>query len=143
MSYLRIRNGQAEAYCLKQLAQEFPRVSFPCKPSHALLAQWGIYPYTRPARPGHDPLTERIADGAFTQGASGDWELPFVTVLLDQGDAENNIRAQRDRLLARTDWRFRSDLSPDPAWAQYCQALRDVPTQEGFPYDVIWPVPPA
>lgn len=27
-------------------------------------------------------------------------------------------------------------------WAKYRQALRDVPQQEGFPFDVTWPVAP-
>lgn len=28
-------------------------------------------------------------------------------------------------------------------WKQYRQALLDVPEQEGFPWDVVWPTPPA
>jgi hypothetical protein len=28
------------------------------------------------------------------------------------------------------------------AWADYRQALLDVPQQEGFPYNVVWPVKP-
>ena len=28
-------------------------------------------------------------------------------------------------------------------WAHYRQALRDIPQQEGFPYDVTWPVEPS
>lgn len=28
------------------------------------------------------------------------------------------------------------------AWAQYRQALRDLPTQEGFPFNVVFPTPP-
>ena len=33
-----------------------------------------------------------------------------------------------------------SMLSGD--WATYRQALRDIPAQEGFPYDVVWPTKP-
>ncbi len=28
-------------------------------------------------------------------------------------------------------------------WAQYRQALRDLPEQESFPFDIDWPVPPT
>ena len=28
-------------------------------------------------------------------------------------------------------------------WAKYRQALRDLPKQEGFPFDIQWPVSPA
>lgn len=51
-------------------------------------------------------------------------------------------RNKRTQLLADTDWRFRSDMSPSQTWIDYCQALRDVPSQEGFPYDIIWPAKP-
>lgn len=59
-------------------------------------------------------------------------------------DAEQakNVRAERDRLLAETDWRFRSDLTPSQAWKDYCQALRDIPAQAGFPFDVTYPTKP-
>ena len=52
------------------------------------------------------------------------------------------LRAERNRRLAQTDWRFRSDLTPSQAWIDYCQALRDVPTQEGFPWQINWPSQP-
>jgi hypothetical protein len=53
------------------------------------------------------------------------------------------IRRQRDALLAKTDWRYRRDRTTTPEWDAYCQALRDVPAQAGFPFNVVWPTPPA
>jgi len=53
-----------------------------------------------------------------------------------------SIRNERNRKLSETDWRFRSDLTPSQEWIDYCQALRDVPTQSGFPWDVTWPTQP-
>jgi hypothetical protein len=52
------------------------------------------------------------------------------------------IRFERNKRLAQTDWRFRSDLTPSQAWIDYCQALRDVPSQSGFPWQINWPVEP-
>jgi hypothetical protein len=53
------------------------------------------------------------------------------------------VRAERDRLLAESDWTQVLDAPVDQdAWAAYRQALRDVPQQEGFPHDVAWPVKP-
>lgn len=52
------------------------------------------------------------------------------------------VRTDRDRLLAKTDWRFRSDMNPSQAWIDYCQALRDIPQQAGFPWNVQWPTKP-
>ena len=53
-----------------------------------------------------------------------------------------NVRATRDTKLSETDWRFRSDMTPSQAWKDYCQALRDVPTQSGFPWTITWPDAP-
>jgi hypothetical protein len=52
------------------------------------------------------------------------------------------VRAERDTKLAETDWRFRSDMTPSQEWKDYCQALRDVPLQSGFPWTITWPDAP-
>lgn len=59
-------------------------------------------------------------------------------------DAEQakTVRASRDTKLAETDWRYRRDQTTTPEWDAYCQALRDVPTQAGFPWTVEWPTQP-
>ena len=59
-------------------------------------------------------------------------------------DAEQakNVRTTRASKLSETDWRFRSDMTPSQEWKDYCQALRDVPTQSGFPWTITWPVEP-
>lgn len=54
----------------------------------------------------------------------------------------DGVRQIRDYLLSLTDWRFRSDMNPSQAWVDYCQALRDVPLQDGFPESVVWPEQP-
>ena len=60
------------------------------------------------------------------------------------------LRIERDRLIALTDWRFRSDLSPSQAWTDYSQALRDLPAtaspsldENGNLTGVTWPTPPS
>jgi hypothetical protein len=61
---------------------------------------------------------------------------------LKDGEQAKSIRFDRDRKLAETDWRFRSDMTPSQDWKDYCQALRDVPEQAGFPWTIDWPVAP-
>ena len=52
-------------------------------------------------------------------------------------------REKRNALLAECDWTQVADAPVDKAaWASYRQALRDVPSQPGFPYNVIWPEVP-
>ena len=55
--------------------------------------------------------------------------------------AANAIRDQRDTLIAKTDWTQCADISAavKAQWAPYRKALRDVPQQAGFPFNVIWP----
>jgi hypothetical protein len=62
-----------------------------------------------------------------------------------QRDAEQavGVRSQRDTKLASCDWTQVADAPVDKAaWATYRQALRDVPSQAGFPWEVIWPTTP-
>lgn len=78
-----------------------------------------------------------------------------------------DVRARRDELLKASDERMSIDRIKLPApgsgtsfasyleflkaiasaitgaWAQYRQALRDIPQQPGFPYTVEFPVPPS
>lgn len=53
------------------------------------------------------------------------------------------IRSRRNALLVESDWTQLADSPTDKtAWATYRQALRDVTTQQGFPWEVSWPVEP-
>jgi hypothetical protein len=47
----------------------------------------------------------------------------------------------RDALLAQSDWTQLTDVpeATREAWAEYRQALRDVPQQPGFPNIITWP----
>lgn len=55
----------------------------------------------------------------------------------------NEIRLERDSLLSSTDWTQVVDSPVDQrVWAEYRQALRDVPQQPGFPRDIDWPTKP-
>lgn len=58
-------------------------------------------------------------------------------------DLANQIRSERGNLLIASDWTQVADAPVDKAaWATYRQALRDVPTQAGFPWEVTWPTQP-
>lgn len=70
----------------------------------------------------------------------------YVPPSQDEVDAAAaaKVRADRDALLAASDWTQMPDAPVDrDAWAAYRQALRDVPQQAGFPHDVAWPVAPS
>ena len=54
------------------------------------------------------------------------------------------IRQQRNAKLTACDWTQVSDVPVDKTvWATYRQALRDLPSATGFPWDMIWPTEPT
>tara|TARA_B100000795_G_C22778174_1_gene431012 strand:- start:1425 stop:1664 length:240 start_codon:yes stop_codon:yes gene_type:complete len=74
----------------------------------------------------------------------------MVNVLLDgvvvdmdlpepQPQTEEEGRANRDNLLARTDTWALSDRTMTEAQTAYRQALRDITGQSGFPSNINWP----
>ncbi len=53
------------------------------------------------------------------------------------------VRADRAARLAESDWTQLADAPVDDlVWAVYRQALRDIPTQTGFPWNITWPAKP-
>lgn len=73
-------------------------------------------------------------------------EMTVVTVE-DIPMTDEEARAQRDKLLADTDWTQVLDAPIDSAtreaYRTYRQALRDIPEQEGFPETITWPELPS
>lgn len=57
--------------------------------------------------------------------------------------ASRSIRAERDKLLSKSDWTQLADAPVDKtAWATYRQQLRDITGQDTFPTKVTWPTKP-
>jgi hypothetical protein len=56
------------------------------------------------------------------------------------------VNTKRDNLLSASDWivvRATDQGTAIPAeWKTYRQALRDIPTQTGYPFNVVWPTSP-
>ncbi len=57
--------------------------------------------------------------------------------------AFRKLRAQRDRLLAETDWWAVQDRTMSQEEIDYRQALRDLPDQDGFPLTLTMPKKPS
>lgn len=59
----------------------------------------------------------------------------------DDATVEKMMRDKRGALLQATDWTQLPDVSQavKDLYAPFRQALRDVPTQPGFPRNVVWP----
>ena len=89
---------------------------------------------------------EQIEDA---QGA-GKWYTKYNVADMDTDaiaakDAEQakSVRQQRGEKLKDSDWTQVADAPVDQAaWATYRQALRDISSQEGFPWTITWPTEP-
>jgi hypothetical protein len=86
-----------------------------------------------------DDIGIRLSDYLYKEGVFILDEDKSVSLLRKQQEA----KVYRNRLLALSDWTQVPDAPVDKAaWAEYRQALRDIPSQEGFPHSVVWPDKP-
>lgn len=97
------------------------------------------------ARPNGGGLCDNIINDILNnkfEGKITNYKYPTAAELKQEKIKE--IKAERDGLLAQSDWTQLPDV-PDTTkvkWANYRQKLRDVPTQKGFPDNIVWPIKP-
>lgn len=109
---------------------------------------YGWIPYT--LDPTDEDMTVNNNDLLAAMTAAGD-VAPYVPPTQAELDAalSAQLRSERDNLLVEVDaiagnalrWATLS-AEQQNVWAVYRQALLDVPQQDGFPNDVVWPVKP-
>lgn len=124
------------------------QTSFPPILTAELLSSFDADPVLNGATPQATRYQVVARDGV--EEVSGQWFTKFVLVDMEDEakaavDAQQaaSTRAERNRRLAESDWTQVADAPVDQAvWAVYRQALRDVTTQEEFPWNVTWPVEP-
>ena len=100
--------------------------------------------------PQASPTRYQTAFRDGVQEIDGQWYTKYSVADMDDEaktakDAEQakSVRTQRDEKLKATDWTQVSDAPVDKTvWATYRQALRDLPSATGFPWDMIWPTEP-
>ena len=87
---------------------------------------------------GHDKPTEE--------------EIEAKIVELESGEPMRLLREERDRRIAKTDWRASSDLTLSDEWSTYRQELRDLPSTATPTLDsryeldmtsITWPTEPS
>lgn len=99
------------------------------------------------------PLEGRKAVEIEPRNINGEWfqnwdyiDISPAEALVQDETQARLVRERRNALLVETDWTQFTD-SPlsapqKEAWATYRQALRDVPEQASFPWDIVWPTQP-
>lgn len=146
--YIKLTNNQPKLYSIAELRSDNPKTSFPAVISDAVLAEHNVYPLQATERPEVDH-TKNVIEGV-PENTNGKWAQ--VWNIVDASAAEISerttnqiflIRVKRNKLLAECDWTQVADSPVDQeAWKAYRKALRDVPEQSGFPWNITWPVKP-
>ena len=158
------KRSNGDVISASQFKELYPNTSFP-KPMTAEVYESFGYdvilhgaqatvtaPYGRSTRSGIEEkdgkwYTKFVAGPVFTDTKDNDGNT--VTAATNEAahkadvDARQaaTVRSDRDRKLAECDWTQTNDspVKDESKWTTYRQALRDVPTQAGFPHTVTWP----
>lgn len=146
--FAKLNNGQLEKfpYTLGMLRKDNPTVAFPKVISDEILSAYDIVSVTMTNQP--DDYRKDYTTSAELQ--NGSWVQTWTAVDISQEELaqrtesrSKSVRERRNDLLSNCDWTQIADSPVDSAsWAIYRQALRDVPAQEGFPWNVTWPNQP-
>ena len=111
--------------------------------------EFGVY-LIKDIEPPTLSATQKLGYAVFTNnGNLVERTYPIVDKTSDEIAQETSnkaarMRELRNKKLSESDWTQLADSTVDKStWATYRQALRDIPTQSGFPYDITWPTQPG
>tara|TARA_R100000081_G_C4810407_1_gene170703 strand:- start:5 stop:514 length:510 start_codon:yes stop_codon:yes gene_type:complete len=168
---MEIRNrSTGELTTVSQFKASLPNTSFPKLLTADILDSYGYDPLLPgPSATVSGPYEISVRDGV--EEVDGQWFTKYVvgpkfTDTTDEegnvtsaadneanyragvdAEAAYNIRQSRNQRLAECDWTQLADqpfsAEDQAAWADYRQALRDLPDSEEFPHDVTWPEKPG
>ena len=134
-------------YSLGLLRKDNPNISFSKQPSVSDMAAFNVYPVTE--------TNPTVGEGQHLVKVwtptlvSGDWVLAHQAVDLTSDEVAEatavlaaNIREERNKRLAATDWTGNSDVTMTIAMTAYRTLLRNLTTQADFPTAINWPIKP-
>ena len=92
---------------------------------------------------GDQWFTKYIAGPVFVDGETTAAEQEAAYKAQKDTEQAKPVRESRNTKLSECDWTQVADAPVDKTvWATYRQALRDITTQSGFPWEITWPVAP-
>lgn len=149
--FIQLQDGQPIGYPIAEdnFRQLFPYTSFPTYFTADTVENlgYGIYDFSNAPDVGR---YEKAVEVAPVQNEYGIWRQAYAIEPMDDAEKQQadsyqaaSVRAERNRRLADTDWMVVKALEAgqpqDFSVATYRQELRDIPSQPGFPWDIIWP----
>jgi hypothetical protein len=149
MVYTQIENGQAKYPFISLETLVLEGVIESVDATQEELAAANVVPVTRFT--GQIPNDGYKYEAKTLRQPDGSWAQELLQVPISGAEYQTNfanvVRAMKDgrnAMLRDCDWTQAADvnLPNKAAWATYRQALRDVPNQPGFPFNVVWPTIP-
>ena len=145
MAYAKIENGTVVKYpyTVADMQTDFPEVDFSTGLTDEVLASCSAVEVQMGPIPTHSSSTH-IFNTTVEVNEDGSATAVITATERRFEEAALNLRHSRDIALQKTDWvitRAFEEGNPVPAnYVTYRNALRDLPSQEGFPYDYVWPI---
>lgn len=139
--YAQIIDGSVKEYpySIKKLQMDNPNTSFPHPLGKETLASFNVYEVAGVDAPEIKNTQIAYHTGNAVQ-VDGEWQREWATrdKTSDEITEENNrlaseMRKQRNKLLAETDFYALSDVTMSDEMKTYRQALRDLPTHKDWP----------
>jgi hypothetical protein len=153
--FARVINKKIQKYpfSLNTLIAENPNTSFPknLQVDFDCLAQYNVYRVFPSIKPEIDSNTQKLLeDSPRYDDESEQWIETWKVIDLTPEEKEAKyqgaaaeVKSKRNDLLSKSDWTQLPDSGADKQqWAVYRQALREVSSQAGFPFNVVWPSKP-
>lgn len=113
----------------------------------ALWEEYGLVQLPEPINEQANESDTLFADKDINGNWFCEWRATeYYQQLTDDRILDRDARIQRNQLLKASDWTQLADApftsEQRQLWTTYRQALRDLPSQTGYPRSIVWPTPP-
>jgi hypothetical protein len=152
--FIQIQDGEPVGHAVVEdnLKALFPSVVFPSiyTPEFAAQLGYGMYEWTQIPEVQYPnkrvELTPTKRDNGIYYQTWGTAEMSAAEQAEATANKARECRMMRNMRLMQSDWTQLLDVAlsaeKKAQWNSYRQALRDVPTQAGFPWAIEWPTQP-
>ena len=152
-------NGVASPYSFERLYADYYHISWPKTIPAEMLEEYGVYYVHERPIPApeidYDPLIQDVQEHPVRKTATGNYILEYSVIDKPSEQMIANIKQKRDDLLAESDGmlmrlfeqydfdmeRIANENLAEPL-KKYRRALRDLPKQDSWPFDLDWPDKP-
>ena len=154
MNYIHAENSIVieYPYSVEKLRSDNPETSFPAVMSEEELSAWGVYPVVKEAPPTFNEATEqleqtqpKLLNGAWSAG----WMIANASAEEQAKRTAEKVKWVEQNIQSALKSSDHTQLADYPgteaqqlAYKTWRQELRNIPLQSGYPWSIVWPMPP-